>query len=74
VRCARRVLRAVSERMREEEGEQLLGSWKKAEVGTGGASACVVGAESMAMRRSCMGVSEGKDSTDTTHRLVMADE
>jgi hypothetical protein len=38
------------------------------------ASACVVGAESTAMRRSCMSGSEGKGPTDGTHRSPRANE
>jgi hypothetical protein len=38
------------------------------------ASACVLGAESTATRRSCTGGSEGKGPTDGTHRSVRANE
>jgi hypothetical protein len=40
----------------------------------GVASACVVGVESTATRRSCADGSEGKGPTDGTHRSVRADE
>jgi hypothetical protein len=45
--------------VREEEGERVLGSYKKARVGTG--------AESMATRGLCADGSEGKGPTDETH-------
>jgi hypothetical protein len=38
------------------------------------ASVCVVGADSTATRRSCMGGSEGKGPTDGTHRSARANE
>jgi hypothetical protein len=40
----------------------------------GAASACVVGAESIATRGSCAGDSEGKAPTDGTHQSARADE
>jgi hypothetical protein len=43
-------------------------------VGTGVASACVVGAESTTTRRSCTGGSEGKGPTDGTHRSATTNE
>jgi hypothetical protein len=43
-------------------------------VGTGATSACVVGVESTATRRSCTGGSEGKGPTDGTHRPARANE
>jgi hypothetical protein len=43
-------------------------------VGTGAASACVVGAESTATRGSCAGGSGGKGPTDGTHGSARAGE
>jgi hypothetical protein len=43
-------------------------------VGTGAASASVVGAESTATRRSCTGGLERKGPTDGTHRSARANE
>jgi hypothetical protein len=60
--------------MREEEGERVLGSYKKARVGTSMASACIVGAESTATRKSCTGGSERKGLTDGTHRSARAND
>jgi hypothetical protein len=63
-RCAhgaRRVLRCVTKRVREE--EERVGYWvaRKGWGGTGPALACVVGTESMAMRGSCVrAVREGR--------------
>jgi hypothetical protein len=47
---------------------------EKGRVGTGAASACVVGAESTATRRLCTGGSEGKGLTDGTHRSARANK
>jgi hypothetical protein len=43
-------------------------------VGTGAASACVVGVESTATRGSCAGGSGGKGPTDGTHGSARAGE
>jgi hypothetical protein len=43
-------------------------------VGTGTATACVVGVESTATRGSCAGGSEGKGPIDGTHWSARVDE
>jgi hypothetical protein len=43
-------------------------------VGTGAASACVMGAESTATRGSCSGGSDGNGPTDGTHRSARVGE
>jgi hypothetical protein len=60
--------------VREEEGERVLGSKKKAEVGMDVASTCIVGAESTVTRGSCVGCSEGKGPIDGTHGSAIAAE
>jgi hypothetical protein len=67
-------MRAASARVREEEGEWVLGSEKKAGVGTGAASAGVVGTESTATRGSCAGGSGMTSPTDRTHRSGRTDD
>jgi hypothetical protein len=57
-----------------EESEWGTRQLEKAGVGTGVASACVVGTESTAMRGACTGSSGGMSPTGGAHGPVRADE